>query len=159
MAEESLTGDMRVNWLIARAHAQEIRLGSRNPYATIKTRPMDARYMLDTAMLAAQDPDLKLKVMKQIAARLSATRNFDKARALLDEAASSAPVGRAADIADWKASIDKFEADHAAANEARFEGVKQAYLKKLQQRRNRAAAAGNTKAASRYDALIESASE
>ncbi|QDU44550.1 PA14 domain protein [Symmachiella dynata] len=155
LAEESLTGDKRVNWLIARAHAQEIRLGSRNPYATIKTRPMDARYMLDTAMLAAQDPDLKLKVMKQIAARLSATRKFDKARALLDEAASLAPVGRAADIADWKASIDKFEADHAAAIVARSGVARKAYVDALVRRRDRAAAVGDSAAVDRYNLKID----
>jgi hypothetical protein len=110
-------------------------------------------------MLAAEDPQLKLLVTKQIAARLAATRKFDEARALLDDAADSPPAGRAADIASWKASIDKFEADHAAVAAAHAEGAKQARVKKLQERRDKAAITGNTSAVSRYDALIQAADE
>ncbi|WP_339910565.1 PA14 domain-containing protein [Symmachiella dynata] len=159
LAEETLTGDKRVNWLIARAHAHEIRLGSRNPYTVIKDRPMDGRYMLDTAMLAAEDADLKLKISQQIAGRLAITRKFDEARALLDEAASSAPAERAADIAAWRAGINQLEAADAAAEVARAAEAKQSYIAALERRRDKAAAAGKTNAVSRYEALIEAANE
>jgi hypothetical protein len=157
LALNTLTGDKRVNWLIARAHADEIRLGTRDPYALVVDRPMDGRGLLDLAMLTAEDPDVKLRITKEIAARFSATTQFDKSREVLDEAAGSVSAARAIDVAAWRVSIDKLEAEHVAAEAASAANVKQSYVDALQRRRDKAAADGNTKAVSRYDAMIKEA--
>lgn len=157
LALKTIAGDKRVNWLIARAHADEIRLGTRDPYTLVIDRPLDGRGLLDLAMLTAEDPDIKVRITKEIAARLAATTQYDLARAELDKAAGSVSAARAADIAAWRTSIGKLEEEHAAAEAASAADVKKSYVEALQRRRDKAAADGNTKAVSRYDAMIKEA--
>jgi len=159
LALETSTGDRRVNWLIAAAHAREIRLGARQPRALVYGRPLDGRVFLDEAAFTAQDPDVKVRVAKELAARLTSVRRYDQARERLDEAAVAAPAGRTADVAKWRAQIDQYEAAHAQKKLDDAEAAKQAHLSNLRERRDRAALKGNDAAVSRYDALINAFEE
>ena len=157
LAQNTLTGDRRANWLIARAHADEIRLGTHDPFTLVVDRPMDGRDHLDLAYLTAEDPDVKLRITKEIVGRLAATAQFDMARSMLDKAAGTASADRASDIAGWLDSVAKLQEEYAAAEAASADNVKKSYIESLQRRRDKAAADGNTKAVSRYDAMIKEA--
>jgi hypothetical protein len=56
--DSSVAGDQRVNWLIARAHADEIKLGSTEPFANPGERLLDGRGWLDEARLVAETPQV-----------------------------------------------------------------------------------------------------
>ncbi|MEZ6049205.1 MAG: PA14 domain-containing protein [Planctomycetaceae bacterium] len=157
LANESLTGDQRAGWLIARAHAHEIRLSTRNPFVMPHSRPLDARDLLETAILEAEDPELKFILNKHIAIRLTAAGLFDEARSILDEATNLAPVERLGEIATWKASIDKLEALQMERQTSQAATANQAYVEKLQARLVKAQARGDDVAVQRYQALISAA--
>jgi hypothetical protein len=157
LAQNTLTGDRRANWLIARAHADEIRLGTRDPFMLVVDRPLDGRDHLDLAYLTAEDPDVKLRITREIVGRLAATTQFDMARSMLDKAAGTASADRASDIAEWRDSVAKLQEEYTAAEAASADNVKKSYIESLQRRRDKAAADGNTKAVSRYDAMIKEA--
>ena len=89
--------------------------------------------------------------------RLAATTQFDMARSMLDKAASTASADRTSDIAAWRDSVGKLQEEYKEAEANSAANVKTSYIESLQRRRDKAAADGNTKAVSRYDAMIKEA--
>lgn len=158
LTDPSLSGDARVNWLIARAHAQEISGGQARPYVVIKERVLDGRGWLEEAQLTAEDPAVKARVAGELAACVAAALQFDNARQILQQAASSAPVEQKAILAAWQQDISKFEAEHGALQSQRGQSAKAGRLQSLRERRDRALERGDQQAAARYDALIDQAS-
>lgn len=156
--QPGVTGDQRANWLIARGHAEEIRQGPSDPFTVPHSRWGAARPWLDQALADAQSAEVKARATKEIAARLIISRQYDEARAVLQEVAASAPVEIAAEFNDIIESVNAAEANLQVAQQEQAEAADQAYLDSLQRRRDRASAAGNTEAVARYDALIQAAS-
>ncbi|MEX2027083.1 MAG: hypothetical protein WEH44_07275, partial [Pirellulaceae bacterium] len=149
----SITGDRRVNWLLARAHAEEIRYERANPYVPHGSRATDGRVYLDEGLIVAESPAVKARVAKEIAARLVSSMQFSAGREALQQTPNPQPDVQNALLA----TVDKLEAAEAARQAKRAVAARQAYASKLRERRERASAAGNTDAVSRYDALIEAA--
>ncbi|MCA9077774.1 MAG: hypothetical protein KDA93_22295 [Planctomycetaceae bacterium] len=156
--QPGVAGDKRVNWLIARGHAEEIRQGPSGPYTVPHYRWGAARPWLDQALADAQSAEVKARVAKEIAARLLISRQYDEARTVLQEAAASTPAEIAADLNGLIESVNSAEADLQVAQQEQAAAAEQAYLDSLQRRRDRASAAGNTEAVARYDALLQATS-
>lgn len=154
---DTVAGDLRVNWLLARAHAQEIRQASALPYRLPNARVMDGRVWIDEAATVAESPTVKLRVAKELAARLASARMIDDARATLDGVSQLASGDQQQTLADWQAAIDAYEAALVQAQSDSAAAASESYIASLQRRRDRAVAAGNTDAVARYDALIEQA--
>jgi hypothetical protein len=154
LADPTVTGDLRVNWLLARAHAQEL---VRNPSKHYPLRwpfpaswPLDGRKYLDQALQAAQSAGVKMRVAREIVGRLAAARQFDAATAFVQQLVGSLPDDQKAVASNWATQLAAFAADQARQPIR----AKQAYLKTLQSRRSRAAQNGDTATVTRYDALI-----
>lgn len=155
--DQSLGGEKRVNWLIARAQAEEIRQGSTEPFAEPTERLLDGRGWLDEGRLMAETPATRSRLAKEVAARLAATEQFDAAREALEQLGSGLPADVAAQVAQWRKSIDAFEAQHVASRDKQATDAKTAYLETLRKRREAASARGDQQSAARYDALIQAA--
>ncbi|MCA9077795.1 MAG: hypothetical protein KDA93_22400 [Planctomycetaceae bacterium] len=156
--QPGVAGDKRVNWLIARGHAEEIRQGPSGPYTVPHYRWGAARPWLDQALADAQSDEVKARVAKEIAARLLISGQYDEARTVLQDASASAPAEIVANLNEMIASVNSAEANLQVAQQEQAEAAEQAYLDSLQRRRDRASAAGNTEAVARYDALLQAAS-
>jgi hypothetical protein len=65
LADPTVVGDLRVNWLIARAHAEEIKNCPADVYGFATARAMDGKSFLNQAMQAAQSPAAKLRVASE----------------------------------------------------------------------------------------------
>jgi hypothetical protein len=157
LASQSLTGDLRVNWLLARAHAEEIRLAEPNPYMNLSSRPMDGKAYLNQAFQSAASGPAKLRVLQEMVARLASTQQFPVAKSMLQQLTSSLPADQQAVAAAWPQQLDTLAAGQAQLQQTEAVRAKQAYLASLQERRAQAAAKGDAGAVSRYDALINAA--
>ena len=80
---ESLTGDPSVNWLLARAYAQEICQGVGNRRCRPEMRPLAGRGWIQTACLMAQTEPVKLRAYKELIIRHLAAGRYEGARQLI----------------------------------------------------------------------------
>jgi hypothetical protein len=162
LADPTVTGDLRVNWLLARAQAQEFtrRAPMHYPFGFDypSSWPNDGRAYLYQALAAAQSPSSKLRAAREIAARLTSSHLYQPAKDLLAQLAGSLPEAERSVITAWQQEIDAFVAADVLAIAAQQSESNRLYLKTLQDRRAQAASQGNSDAVSRYDALISTAS-
>lgn len=155
--DPAIAGDKRVNWLIARAHAEEIRQGATEPFSQPKERLLDGRGWLDEALLVVQSPATKARIGKEIAARLAAMEQFAAAREILQKTTAGVPAELAAEVVEWRKAIDGFEAAVAQYRQDQVAEGKKGYAEALARRRDAAVARGDKQAAERYRNLIEQA--
>lgn len=153
-------GDARVNWLLARAFAEELDPTSAVHYPFYfpipSCNPSNGLPYLKQAMEAAQSPDAKLRAAKEIVARYCWARKFDQATQLITELEEgSLPAEQGAELASWQAEIDGFIAAKAQAEQESVAAAQQSYLDKIRERREKAANRGDSAAVERYDALID----
>jgi hypothetical protein len=162
LADPTLNGDLRVNWLLARAQAQEFtRPGQYQypfnaPYPSFW--PISGRQYLFQAFNAAQTPAVKARVAKEIAAHMTIAADFQGAKDLLGQAANSLPDAQKSVLTGWQQQIDGLVAGQAQESQAQVSQANTAYLRRLQARRAQAASQGDATAVSRYDTLINAAS-
>jgi PA14 domain len=154
LTNASITGDLRVNWLIARSFVEEIRQSPAVPGAQIVCRALDGRPFLDAANQAAQSPPVKARVLKEIAARLVWSGDFQGATNLLQQASPSLPSAQQTLVAAWQQEIDAIAAAAAQNLQTQAAESKQAYIAALQQRRDKAATQGNTALVDHYNSLL-----
>ncbi len=156
LAEPAVTGEQRINWLLARAQAAEIRLGSTKPYWAPRERLLDGRAFIEEAAEAATTSETKCRCAQEIAARLTATHQFDESRAILLAAVSSAP-DQEQELYQLVDRVNDVESSLQRAQDERAAEARDSYRKSLISRRERALAAGDSDAVARYDALINAA--
>jgi hypothetical protein len=162
LADPTVIGDLRVNWLLARAHAQELArsVPLNYPFGALhpSSWPMDGRQYLFEAFKSAQTPSVQVRVAKEIAARLVSAGELQAAKDLLTKVSTSLPGDQQAVVATWQQQIDGFAAAATQAQQAQRSLANKGYLQTLQARRTQAASQGDTAAVSRYDSLISAAS-
>jgi PA14 domain len=161
LADPVLTGDIRVNWLLARAQAQEFtrRAIVHYPYRFSYpfSWPLDGKHYLYEALTAAQSPWVKVRVAKEIAARLTSAGQYQAAEDFLGQLVSSLPASQKTVVLGWQQEIAGFVTAQAFAIQSQQTEATKAYVHTLEERRARAASQGNSAAVSRYDALISAA--
>lgn len=155
--DQSVTGDKRVNWLLARAHAEELRDSQADPYAVPTIRVLNGRGYLDEGLLVFETSPVKVRIAKEIAARLVSTQQLSAAKSFLEQTANSLPEADRAQVLIWHQEIEAMEGALAQSQQAEAAATQDAYLKNLRKRRERANASGDTAAVERYDALINAA--
>ncbi len=152
----NLTGDLRVNWLLARALTQEI--SQAPPSITLSThvytRPTDGMNYVNQAVQAAQSAPVKMRAAQEAAARLASAGQFDAATVLLQPLLNSVPADQQVILTGWLNQLAGLSAVQANAAANQSAAAQQAYLASVRQRRDQAAAAGNTAAVSRYNAIL-----
>lgn len=159
--DSTLVGDLRVNWLIARAEAEEIRylpqeLDTELAFH-VHPRALDGRGYLDQALEAATSPAVIGRVTQELVARLVWSNQLQEAQALLAGALPGLPNDQQAPLVAWQSQITQWAAEQAEADRQQTSAANEAYVKTLQDRRNQAAARGDSAAVSRYNGLISAA--
>lgn len=154
LADPTLTGDLRVNWLLARAHIQEL---MRNPSKHYPLRwpfpaswPIDGIGYLTQALNAAQSAPVKLRVAREIIGRYASAAQFQDATALLQQIVGSLPDAQKTIVTAWQQELTTF----VAYKQQQPTRAKQTYLKELQARRSQAASHGDSATVTHYDTLI-----
>ena len=161
LADPTVTGDVRVNWLLARAHAEEFAriapihypFGQHYP----SSWPFDGFPYLSQALKAAQTPSVKVRVAKEIAATFTSSSDFQAAKNFLGRLASSLPDDQKAVVASWQQQIDGFAAVQAQAVQTQLANANKAYIMTLQARRDQATRQGDANAVNTYNAIINAA--
>ncbi len=157
LAGDSLIGEQRVNWLLARGHAQEIRLSPPDFYADGLARPLDGLKWIKEAQTVATAPATQVRLAHELAARLTSILKFDEARAALLEASNGAGADLQTEIAESQDQVTRFEAWNVEQQVKHAQLAEDNYAAALRARRQRASAAGDTDGVARYDALIQAA--
>jgi hypothetical protein len=115
LADPSLKGDNRVYWLLARAHAEEVRSGGPvAPYVLGNEQPTAGFKFLDEAGLAAETEAVYLRVAEEQLSRLASVENKEQAAAFLVELQDryTSPEAKA-EFAYWQGRMQQ-SADGAA---------------------------------------------
>lgn len=158
LADKTLTGDIRVSWLLARARAEEIR-GAGRSYERFQILP--ERYhvggqWIDEAGLVAESEPVKLLVFEERFAREVWAEHNVEAAAILDAATahltSTASQQRLAAIREKAGKIYEIRQQQRLAHEQT--GLAP-HVEELKRRKTAAAERGDQAAVDHYDALIQ----
>lgn len=147
-----------MNWLIARARAEEIRFGPADPHQTGVERLGAGRQWLEEAELIAETESVRLRVLREMVARLIALGDIQHAAAMIERAQAKLPsaTSRAA-ITQWRARLADASNAIQQKNAQRHQLANQAYQNVLQKRLQRAAARSDPRAEARYRQLLHQA--
>ncbi len=160
LAENSLSGDRRVNWLIARAYAEEIRSSRGGRYFLLSTRTVcwpaasgwKRRCSLPRASRFVCGPT------RELATRLAAEGHFDQARGLLVGIGNRVSQdAAAAAVTAWRQEIDRMEMAFRQQRDEAMARSDSLYIENLRARHKRAMDASDTESARRYEQLITAA--
>jgi hypothetical protein len=162
LTDQTVTGDLRVNWLLARGQAEEFTIlaPQQYPFGAIypSSSPLAGQTYLYQAVNAAQSPSVKVRAAKEIAARLTAAGDLQGATGFLAQMTSTLADDQKAIVSTWQQTINGYVSGQAQAVQAQLSLASKGYVKTLQARRDQAASSGDAAAVSRYDALISAAS-
>jgi len=156
--DEKLSGDRRVNWLLARAQAQEIRDSRPDRYCLTFDRTLAGLGWLQEACLVAQAEAVRLRAYKELAVRQAARSRIEAARSTLNAAAKRCTAPELAEtLAAWRQELEqlagwfeKLQQDLAAAARQHHIDILRGRLRRARDRDDQAAAA-------RYEQLLTDA--
>ncbi|WP_010583122.1 PA14 domain-containing protein [Schlesneria paludicola] len=161
LADKAVTGDARVNWLLARANAQELDPNSSSHYPHYYPVPfhnaLGGLNYLDDALKAATTPAVKVRVAHEIISRLAWQGDFKQAKSVLQSLGTSLPEDQQAIVTDRLQQLDRFAAEAQQLNKDRPNIARQLHLKELKLRRDQAIKLGDSALTTRYDGLIDAA--
>jgi hypothetical protein len=153
LADDSLAGDRRVNWLIARAQAEELRDLHPGRNYVGHEELLAGRGWLDEAALVAENDELKLRVVNERLARLVGLNEWnavDKEFAHMEEAFPRAQQA----VASWKSTTDAMKSKIADRIESHRRVADQAYVDELTRRRDTAANRGEFNDVAAYEMIL-----
>ena len=156
LADKQLQGDRRVNWLIARARAEEIRFGASDPYLIGVERLNAGQGWLQEAELVAETEAARLRAFREMVTRLAALGDMEAAEAVIQMAETklSGSASRAA-IAQWRAGLDEVKQTVVQTKSKRHAYVQRACEQVLERRLQRAVSRSDSQAEMRYRAVLE----
>jgi PA14 domain len=161
LADPALIGDVRVNWLLARANAAELdpawAIHYPENWAVPAQHPMWGRRYLAEALASAQSSTVKLRVTKEILARLVWAHRLKAAGEFLQAQAISLPNDAKPTVATWQKLVAGLITADAASPQLQATASRQAHLNVLKARRDKAASVGDSAGVDRYNALINAA--
>jgi hypothetical protein len=155
LEDARLSGDARVNWLLARAQAEEIRHSPASPYWLTRERSLAGLAWIQEATLVAESEPVVLRAHQELSARFTAREQLDGARQMLAKAeqrCTSAPSAQL--LATWRGELDGLNQAFQERHQQRESLARQAYLDRLNKRHQAAAARGDSRAASGYERLL-----
>jgi hypothetical protein len=158
LKDNTLTGDRRVSWLLARAQAEEIRFCGAVGRASPPYQYLAGQGWLEEACLTAASETARLRAYKELAVRLASQEQIDAARKQLDKAAAKASsAASTASLAAWRQDIDQVAAAYAEMHKKQTAAAEQGYWDNLRTRRQQAISVGNQAAVSQYDQIFSDA--
>lgn len=151
LAEESLRGDRRVNWLIARAMAEEIRRSSTDGRIHGGERLLLGREWLDEAMLVADLEVNRLRVLREIiSCQLAMSLEEKVLQRLEDEEGTFDSSDSNKSFIVWRKAIKEQMENQLKAKESDRQATEMAVLADLKIRQQRAIDRGDTTSSERY---------
>jgi hypothetical protein len=126
LSDKSLIGDRRVNWLLARATAEEIRYLRAGRQYFDQPRVGNGTSWIDEAALVAEGGPVKARVFKERLVRLAANQQWDAAQAELK--------GAPPELADWSNQIAALQNKAAAGVQQQAAAAEAAYRAELDRR-------------------------
>ena len=150
LADESLSGDRRVNWLLARAHAEEIRRSPNSHYYSGRERIAAGNDWIVEASLVAESSDSQLRIAREQIARLTALQQWDSAELAVGEAVAGEQAKK------WSERLVKMQENAAKRAVKQKRKAQDVYLAELKRRQKRAADRGDVGAEERYSTQINS---
>ncbi|MHB9081935.1 MAG: PA14 domain-containing protein [Pirellulaceae bacterium] len=158
LSDEQLSGDRRVNWLLARAQAEEIRQSPPQRHWVTMDRWLAGRGWLEEATLTAQSEPVRLRAFQELAARLAANEQLTAAGSILDQAGQRCTSGESvAALNQRRSELDTLSGVFQARHEHQEALAREAYVGRLKVRHQRAVAGGDQAASSRYEQLLTKA--
>jgi hypothetical protein len=149
LEDETVVGDHRINWLLARGMTEEVR----------RCPPHRARRGIEQlragdpwiveGLLIAESPSINLRLAKERIARLAALQDWSAAEeglVLLDGTT---------DKAEWTTAIEELQLQAANRAQAYQTGLKASVLSELKRRQARATLRDDSAGETRYASLIE----
>ena len=156
LADPACVGDKRVNWLLARGHAEEIRGGPAERRYVPISRVSDGLPWIDEAALAAESDSTRVRIIRERVARLASMRKWDTT--LVELNGLTRRGGDDAALADrLRSNVSQLQTAIATQMENERWSAFKSHVDELQRRREAAAARGDSSALARYDQLIEAA--
>jgi hypothetical protein len=158
LANEELTGDARVNWLLARAQAEEIRTSPAYQHWFTQDRFVAGRGWIEEATLMARTEPVRLRAFQELASRLTVDERLAAASQILDQAAQRCTGPQSATaLAQWRAGLDGLATGFQARHAQQELDARNAYIEQLRARHARALARGDESATTRYEELLSAA--
>jgi hypothetical protein len=158
LADPTLTGDLRVNWLLVRAQAEEHKRAQAGHYPFHypfpPSFPLDGMQYLNQAVQAAQSPVVKLRAAREVVGRLAWSGQYQAAKDFLSPLANSLPDSQKAVVTAWQQQLDGFLTAQTQYVQNRQATAKQDFFTTLKARRDKAASVGDTASVNRYNALL-----
>jgi hypothetical protein len=160
LSDPQCDGDKRVNWLLARAQAEEIRHGAPEQHWLTTDRFLAGRQWIEEAALLAETEAARLRVYKELVARQLVDERVATARKLTDDAAKrcTSPESAAA-LAQWRLELTAAEFAITQRHAAHEAAVQAAYIERLRARYQQAQASGDEAASQRYRDLLSAAGD
>jgi hypothetical protein len=161
LADQTLSGDSRVNWLLARAFVEEHPQSAAHHYPfrfqVPASWPLNSRSYLDQAFQASQSPQVKVQVAAEIIGRLAAGGQYQAAQDFLAPLANSLAGNQQATVIAWRQQLAGFASAHEGYLRTRQESSNAAYLAALKARRAKAASLNDAPTVNHYDTIINAA--
>ncbi len=156
LAEESLTGDERVDWLLARAQAEEIRGDPPQRYGMLPERHHAGSRWLDEASRTAQREPVRLRLYKERLTRAGAANQREAVAELLADAKEQCSgIESQGALARWEEELSQV-AQQADDDRTERESLALArHQGELQERFETAKKAKNEQAEIYYQQLLE----
>jgi hypothetical protein len=155
LADPSLTGEKRINWLLARAYAEEIRSGPPGRGAWRMPELAFGDGWLKEALIVAETGSSRTRVEQELVARMVARGNVDQASHEIDALASNPDADLAQRLADWRNIIEIAIADEKQREISERNAVQGFYRARLIARRDEAEQLGDADAVGQFDNLIQ----
>ena len=158
LEDAQLTGDRRVNWLLARGQAQELRRSPLHRYRRPIGRFLAGEGYLQEATLVGESEPQRLRAYRELAVRMTAYERIDGARAMLDRAAERCTSAASTEaLTQWRGELEALQVAFQERHERQEAAARSAYIERLQARRQQALERGDSQASDRYEQLLAEA--
>ena len=152
LEDTSITGDVRVNWLIAEAQSLE----QRGPVLSGSSRPHETYLAgmgwLTEAHVVVEENATRTRIYAEEVARAAALNRESQVNELLHAAADTVPPE---ELNAWRAATEAISQKWRDRRVADSQLVRSAYIKTIQRRRERASQRNDDKTVERYDEILK----
>lgn len=155
LADKSLTGERRVNWLLARATAQEIRNVMADRHSWQFGDPSRGLPWVEQAVSEATDQSTKVRAQLNQVVRLAVTNRYDEASQGIAAIAADGVIATNDKLTEWKNRIDTMKRVDAEDVQRQQEIAQEAYRRRIEVLRDQAARNGDSVAAQRFGQILD----
>jgi hypothetical protein len=155
LADESLVGDRRVSWLIARAHAEEVRYGRHGRHNWNLPVLASGRSWIDEARLVAESDPMRWRAELEYVTRLGTQGQIDEATKHLEGLGQPPSEAIAAIVRPMSERLVQLGAVKEQDAENQLQLQQDGYLQTIRDLGEQARARGDGAKAAQYESIID----